>query len=130
MFWVQASFRVSYPNYIISRIKCIYYIGKKRVSNSHFESKPDACYNLYPNPYYNELCYKEVQMYVRRYNTAIHAASTYFAIIQIENVDRTHKVSLALHTEQTTNCQNSISRWGLWRVRDRKFSMTGVRLSA
>ena len=33
---VQANFRVSYPNHVISRIKCVGYIGKK-VLNSNYK---------------------------------------------------------------------------------------------
>ena len=40
--WVQANFRVSYPNRVISRIKCIGYT-RKGVLNSHLESNPDLC---------------------------------------------------------------------------------------
>ena len=40
---VQPIFRVSYPNHVISRVKCICYIGKG-VLNSHLRSKPEPCY--------------------------------------------------------------------------------------
>ena len=40
---VQVSFRVSYPAYIILRVKCIGYIGKG-VLNSHLGSISDLCY--------------------------------------------------------------------------------------
>ena len=40
---VQASFRVSYPIHVISRVKCIDYIGKG-VLNNHLGSNPDPCY--------------------------------------------------------------------------------------
>ena len=39
---VQASFRVSYPNFVISRKKCTCYIGKG-VLNRHLGSSPDLC---------------------------------------------------------------------------------------
>ena len=41
--WVQANFRVSYPNRVISIVKCIGYIGKG-ILNSHLGSIPDPCY--------------------------------------------------------------------------------------
>ena len=41
--WVQANFRVSYPNRVVSRVKYIGYIVKG-VLNSHLESNPDQCY--------------------------------------------------------------------------------------
>ena len=41
--WVQAYFIVSYPNRVISRVKCNSYKGKE-VLNSHLESNPDPCY--------------------------------------------------------------------------------------
>ena len=41
--WVQANLRVSYPNHVISRVKCIGYIGKG-VLNSHLGSKTKPCY--------------------------------------------------------------------------------------
>ena len=40
---VQASFRVSYPNRVITRVKCIDYIGKGTL-NSHLGSNSDSCY--------------------------------------------------------------------------------------
>ena len=39
---VQANFRVSYPIRVISRVKCIGYIGKG-VLNSSLGSNPDPC---------------------------------------------------------------------------------------
>ena len=39
---VQANFRVSYPIRVISRVKCIGYIGKG-VLNSNLGSNPDPC---------------------------------------------------------------------------------------
>ena len=42
-FGVQASFRVGYPNCVISRVKCISYIGKG-VLNSQLGSNLDPCY--------------------------------------------------------------------------------------
>ena len=39
---VQANFHVSYPNLVISRVKCIGYM-RKGVLNSHLESNPDPC---------------------------------------------------------------------------------------
>ena len=39
---VQANFRVSYPNRVISRVKCIDYMGKG-VLSSHLGSNPDPC---------------------------------------------------------------------------------------
>ena len=44
VFGVQAHFRVSYPNCVISRVKCIGCI-RKRVLNSHSGSNLDPCYN-------------------------------------------------------------------------------------
>ena len=43
IFGIQANFRVSYPNRVISRVKCIRYIGKA-VFDSHLGSSPDPCY--------------------------------------------------------------------------------------
>ena len=43
IFGIQASFHVSYPNRVISRVKCICYIGKG-VFDSHLGSSPDPCY--------------------------------------------------------------------------------------
>ena len=40
---IQASFRVSYPNRVITRVKCISYIGKE-VLNCHLGSNPVPCY--------------------------------------------------------------------------------------
>ena len=40
---VQANFRVSYPNLVISRVKCIGYIGKG-VLDSHLGSSSHPCY--------------------------------------------------------------------------------------
>ena len=40
--WVQANFHASYPNRVISRVKCIGYIGKG-ILNSHLGSIPDPC---------------------------------------------------------------------------------------
>ena len=40
---VQANFRVSYPIRVISRVKCIDYIGEG-VLSSHLGSNPDPCY--------------------------------------------------------------------------------------
>ena len=40
---LQAAYRVSYPNRVISRVKCIGYIGKG-VLNSHLGSSPYPCY--------------------------------------------------------------------------------------
>ena len=57
---VHANFRVSYPICVISRVKCICYIGKG-VLNSHLGAKTKLL--LYPKPCYNEPCYKEVQVY-------------------------------------------------------------------
>ena len=54
---VQAKFRVSYPNRVISRVKCIDYI-RKGVLNTNLVSNPDLCYM------YFEQCYKEVQMLI------------------------------------------------------------------
>ena len=41
--WVQAHFRVSYPNRVILRVTCKGYIGKG-VLNHHLRSNPDPCY--------------------------------------------------------------------------------------
>ena len=43
IFGIQANFRVSYPNRVISRVKCIGFIGKG-VFDSHLGSSPDPCY--------------------------------------------------------------------------------------
>ena len=43
IFGIQANFRVSYPNRVISRGKCISYIGKG-VFDSHLGSSSDPCY--------------------------------------------------------------------------------------
>ena len=43
IFWVKATFCVSYPNRVKLRVKCIGYI-KKIVLYSHLGSNPDLCY--------------------------------------------------------------------------------------
>ena len=40
---VQANFRVSYPNRVVTRVKCIAYIGKG-ILNSHLGSNSDPYY--------------------------------------------------------------------------------------
>ena len=58
---VQASFCVySYPNHVISRVKCVGYIRKGILINRHLGSNPDPCFiqnHVITN------CYKEVQVY-------------------------------------------------------------------
>ena len=41
--WVQANFRVSYPNRVITRVKCIDYV-EKGILNSHLGFISDPCY--------------------------------------------------------------------------------------
>ena len=62
---VQANFRVSYPNCVMSRAKCMDYIRNyKRILSSYLGSNSDPCSlsMLYPKPCYNKLSYKEVQV--------------------------------------------------------------------